>query len=106
MPTSLPRIKHKHHMSIQISKSIRGLRSVIESSGAPEAKVASKPLLNRNAVRTITLVTVLGLGLALSISCNFLFFKELLISGAIFGMAMFLKAAQRPLNLNSKETRD
>lgn len=44
----------------------------------------------------VSVLSILGIGLAFSVNSDFLFFRELLVASAIFGMGMLLKTVQRP----------
>lgn len=88
-------------MSVHISKSIK--------EPAPQIPVRQhtrqffpKPHLNQTAFTALTISTILLFGIALSIQYNNLFLEELMVSGVILGMVLFLKSAQHPFQKPQK----
>ena len=57
-------------------------------------------------LRTIIVTLIFGLWVALSVKCDFLFFRELLLTGSIIGLAALLKAIRHPAIIITRENND
>jgi len=55
-----------------------------------------KHLGSRSVVALFTVVPVLGIGLAYGVLYGHIFFKEMLVSGSIIGMALLIKVLGHP----------
>ena len=96
-------------MTTDNKKSVKGAEAVAGarlSTSFHEVKIPARQRWNRATLRTTVVVSMLGIGLALSVFNNYLFFKELLVATAITGMAMLLKTARHPAIIISKDDDD
>lgn len=83
-------------MTTDIKKSVEGVEAVAGAHSFHDVKIPAKQRWNWTTFRAVVVVSMLGIGLALSAFTNYLFFKELLVATAIIGMAVLVKAARHP----------